>query len=69
MVPSGNIQGGFKLISLMSMKNITRQFWNIIPMPGIVIYWVNLLGKHQQELFVFADRKGRIVGDGDVELI
>ena len=69
MVPSGNIQGGFKFISLRSMKNITRRFWDIIPMPDTVIYWVNLLGKYQQELFVFADCKGRIVGDGDVELI
>ena len=38
-------------------------------MPGIDIYWVNLLEKYKQELFVFSDRKGRIVGDGDVELI
>ena len=37
-------------------------------MPDTVIDWVNLLGKYQQQLSVFNDRKGQIIGDGDVEL-
>ena len=37
-------------------------------MLDIVIAWFNLLGKHKQELLVFTDRKGRIIGYGDVKL-
>ena len=50
------------------MKNIARQSWDIIPMPGTFINQVDLLRKYQQELLVFTDSKGQIIGDGDVEL-
>ena len=55
-------------MSLRSMKNITRWSWDIIPIPDTVIDKINILGKHQQELLVFTDRKGGIFGDGDVNL-
>ena len=51
------------------MKNITRRYWDIIPIPDTFIDWVNILGKNQQDLLVFADCKEQIIGDGDVELI
>jgi hypothetical protein len=35
--PSGNIQGGFKFMSLTSGKRISRRTWDIIPMPQLVI--------------------------------
>ena len=50
------------------MKKITRQYWDIIPIPDIVIDQVKILGKEQQELLVFTDCKVRIIGDGDAEL-
>ena len=37
-------------------------------MPATVIDRVNLLVKYQQELLVFTDSKGIIIGDGDVGL-
>ena len=55
-------------MSLRSMKNITRRSWDIIPMPDKFINWVNLLGKYQQELLIFTDHKGKIIGNGDVEI-
>jgi hypothetical protein len=61
--PSGNIQGGFKFMSLTSGKRISRRTWDIIPMPQLVIDRVNQLSKDQPEQFVFTDRKGRLIGD------
>ena len=53
---------------LRSMKNIIRQYWDMILMPYTVIDLVNISEKYQQEILVFTDRKGRLVGDGDVDL-
>ena len=67
MVPSGNILGRFKFMSLMSMKNNTRQSWGMISVSVTVIYQVNIIGKYQQELLVSIDIKGRLIGCGDVD--
>ena len=40
----------------------------MILMPFTVIDRVNISEKYQQEILVFTDRKGRLVGDGDVDL-
>ena len=61
--PSGNLQGGFKFMSLTTMQTIVRRRWDAIPMPDTVIDRVNLLGKDQPELFTFTDRKSRRIGD------
>ena len=37
-------------------------------MPNTFIDRVNLLGKDQQEIVAFTDRKGQIIGYGDVQL-
>ena len=37
-------------------------------MPDKVIYRVIILVKYQPELLVFTDRKGWILGDGDVKI-
>ena len=68
MGPSENIQGRFKFISLRSMKNVTRKYWDMIPMHDTVIDRVNLLGKYKQEPLVFTDCKARLIGYGDVKL-
>ena len=61
--PSGNVQGGYKFMSLSSMKKIVRRSWDAIQMPDTVIARVNVLGKDQPEQFVFTDRNGRPIGD------
>ena len=61
--PSGNIQGGFKFMSLTSAKKIVRRSWDKIPMPQTVIDRVNHLGKDQPEQFIFTDRKGQPIGE------
>ena len=38
------------------------------PMTDAVIERVNLLVKHQSIVLVLTDRKGQIIGDGDVDL-
>ncbi len=64
--PSGNVQGGYKFMSLNSGKKITRRSWDEIPMPDTVIDRVNELGKDQPEYFVFTNRKGRRIGDVEI---
>jgi hypothetical protein len=61
--PSGNIQGGFKFMSMTSSKKIVQRSWDKIPMPQTVIDQVNHLGKDQPEQFIFTDRKGQPIGD------
>ena len=68
MGPSINIQVRFNLMSLRSMENITKQSWDMIPMPDTVIDWINIFGRYQQEILVFTDCKNRIIGDYDVNL-
>ena len=50
------------------MKNITGRYWDMIPLPDIVIDRFNILGKYKQELLLFNDHKGRIIGYGYVNL-
>ena len=61
--PSGNIQGGFKFMSLQTGKKIVRRSWDRLPMPDTVITRVNILGKGQPSQLTFKDRKGRPIGD------
>jgi hypothetical protein len=61
--PSGNVQGGYKFMSLRSAKKITRRSWDEIPMPDTVIARVNELAKNQPEQLMFTDRHGRPIGD------
>jgi hypothetical protein len=35
--PSGNLQGGFKVMALNSGNKIVRRSWDVIPMPDLVI--------------------------------
>ena len=55
-------------MSLRSMKKVTRQSRDMILITDTVVYQVNLLGKDQQYILLFTDSKGRIFGDGYVEL-
>ena len=45
--PSGNLQGGFKLLALNSEKNNVLRSWDALPMPDTVIGRVNTLCGYQ----------------------
>ena len=47
MVPSINMQG-FKFMSMRSMKNTTRRYWDMSLIPDKFIDLVNILGKYQK---------------------
>jgi hypothetical protein len=51
--PSGNLQGGYKFMALNTGKKITRQSWDVIPMPDTVVARVNALGTDQPEQLIF----------------
>ena len=63
--PSGNVQGGYKFMSLKTGKAITRHSWDSIPITDQVITRVNQIGKDQPEIFVFTNRKGQRIGDNE----
>jgi hypothetical protein len=58
---SGNIQGGFKFMALISGKKIVQHIWDVIPMPDVVINCINELGKDQPNLMTFTDRHGCLI--------
>jgi hypothetical protein len=64
--PSGNIQGRFKFRALNSGKKIVRHSWDVIPMPDLVIDWVNTLGYDHPQHMTFTDRHGRLIGDVEI---
>jgi hypothetical protein len=64
--PSGNIQGGYKFMTLNTGQKIVRRNWDVVPMPDMVIDRVNALGKEQPELLTFTDRHGRLIGDIEI---
>ena len=68
MGPRGNMQGGFKFMTLRLMKNIARIYCDMIPITNTFIYRVRLLGKYQPELLLFTYRRGRIIQGGDIDI-
>lgn len=64
--PTGNLQGGFKFMSLDTGMKITRRSWDVIPINDLVINRVNALGHDQPEDMVFLDRRGRPIGDIEI---
>ena len=63
MVPSGNKQGGFKFMTLGSMKKVVRRIWDELPMPDTVIAQVNTLGQGQPNDLDLLDRNIRTIGE------
>jgi hypothetical protein len=53
-------------MALNTGKKITRQSWDVIPMPDMVIACVNALGTDQPEQLVFTDQRGRPIGDVEI---
>ena len=65
--PTGNLQGGYKILNLQTGKKITRRKWNHLPMPTEVIERMNQLVKEQNQptLLNFQDRHGHSTMDTD----
>jgi hypothetical protein len=53
-------------MALNTRKKITRQSWDVIPMPDTVIARVNALGNDQPEQLIFADQCGHPIGDVEI---
>jgi hypothetical protein len=64
--PSGNMQGGFKFMSLNAGKKSVSRSWDVIPMPDVVIAQVNALGSDQPHQMTFTDRHERLIRDIEV---
>lgn len=66
--PSGNLQGGYKFLSLQSGKKITHRAFNEVPMPESIIKTVHLLADRnkQPESLEFADRQVQVVSDDNI---
>jgi hypothetical protein len=64
--PSGNLQGGFKLMALNTGNNIVLRSWDVIPILDVVIARVNDLGSDQPRQMTFTDRHGRLIGDMEI---
>jgi hypothetical protein len=64
--PSGNLQGGFKLMALNTGKKIVRLSWDVIPMQDVVIARINALGSDQPRQMTFTHRHGRLIGDIEI---
>ena len=50
-------------MALDSGEKIVRRSWDVVPMPDAVITRANELGRDQPEQLVFADQRGRLMGD------
>jgi hypothetical protein len=64
--PSGNIQGGHKFMALDTGKKVTRNSWDVLPAPDLVIARVETLANDQPELLTFTDCHGRLIGDNEI---
>jgi hypothetical protein len=53
-------------MALNSSKKIVRRSWDVIPMPDLVIDWVNALGCAQPQHMTFTDRHGRLIIDVEI---
>ena len=73
MGPSGNIQGGYKFLNLLTGKKIVRCQFTALPIPTKVIYRVDELSQQDQQpvLITFYDRFGNPIIDDtdDFELV
>ena len=66
LVPSGNLQSGFKFMALNTGKKIVMRSWDVIQMTETVITCINALGSDQPEQLIFTDRRGLPIGDVEI---
>ena len=67
LVPTSNLQGGYKFLNLRTGKKITRQNWTHLSMPSELIEMINKIGsaQGQPKLLTFQDRHGHEKSDPD----
>jgi hypothetical protein len=53
-------------MALNTRNKITRQSWDVIPMPDTVIARLNTLGTDQPEQLIFTDQRGCPIGDVEI---
>ena len=66
MGTSGNKQDGFKFMTLVPMRNVTRRSWYAILMPDTVIAQLNALGQGQPNDLDFLDFNKHPIGEIDI---
>ena len=49
MNPTGNIQGGYNFMSLITGNKLDRQQWDVIPMPNSVIKAVETMAEQEEQ--------------------
>ena len=49
MNPTGNIQGGYNFMSLITGNKLDRQQWDVIPMPDSVIKAVETMAEREEQ--------------------
>jgi len=65
LLPTGNAQGSYYLLSLHSRKRIVHNNWTVLPMPAEVIATVHQLAKACKKYkgIIFTDRHRNIIDD------
>ena len=63
--PTGNIQGTYKFLSLLTGRQIEARAFTPLPMPAEVIQRVETLAQHGQQNITFEDRNGNPDHDMD----
>ena len=66
--PSDNQNSGYRFMSLLTGRKVTRTSWTELPMPRQVIERVHSLAADQPEQLVFYDRHGRDIGDNSTSV-
>ncbi len=59
----GNLTGGQLFLALDTGAIVTRHQWMVLPMPLLVIDWVNFLGWREPSILTFTNRHGLNIGD------
>jgi hypothetical protein len=71
LLPVGNLQGSVKFLSLTTLKVITRDYWNPLPMPEEVIQFLNNLALKQKRKLskdpIFRLGSNTIIEDNDLD--
>ena len=69
MGPSGNKQGGFKFMTLGSMKKMNRWSWDEIPIPDTIIAQLNALDQGEPNDLQLCDSKKRPIKEIDIKRV
>lgn len=67
LCPTGNLQGSVMMLHLKSLRVVARDHWTIMPMPDVVVNYLNHLHRSEKEVQpdnpVFSYREEEVEGD------